>query len=99
VQAVLVVQRGPNAGTTFRLAGEETLIGRSPQNHVALSDDGASREHALVLFDEATGSFTLEDLQSTNGTRVNQKRVHAVTLHHGDEIQIGQTVLRFALLD
>jgi len=40
---------------------------------------------------------TLEDLQSTNGIRVNGKRVRTVELTHGDEIEIGQTRLVFTL--
>ena len=52
-------------------------------------DEAVSREHAVILWEE--GVFTVEDLQSTNGIRLNGKRVRSAELHHGDEIDIGQT--------
>ncbi|MBW2243436.1 MAG: FHA domain-containing protein [Deltaproteobacteria bacterium] len=59
----------------YELDAEETLIGRNPSTDITLLDEGISREHAIVLFDEATGEFSIEDLQSTNGTRLNGKGV------------------------
>ncbi len=82
-------------GTRIPLEAEETLIGRGPACQLVLQDEGVSREHALVGYDEAIGVWTLEDLQSTNGTRVNGKRVRSATLQPGDELQIGSTRLRF----
>lgn len=93
--AVLVVRSGSLEGRHFRLEGDETLIGRSPKTAVTLIDDGVSREHAVVSFDEATGSWALEDLGTTNGTRVNGKRIRSCALQSGDELQIGHTRLAF----
>ena len=96
-QAVLVVLTGDFQGTEHALEKEETLIGRNPTTDITLLDEGISREHALILRDEATGSFTIEDLQSTNGTKVNGKRVRSAALSHGDSIEVGHTRFRFDL--
>jgi pSer/pThr/pTyr-binding forkhead associated (FHA) protein len=98
-RGVLVVAAGETKGAEHRLTHSETLLGRSPANDVTLPDEGISREHALVLYDEDDDSFTVEDLQSTNGTKVNGKRSRSAVLAEGDLIQIGHTVLRFCLRD
>jgi pSer/pThr/pTyr-binding forkhead associated (FHA) protein len=95
--AVLVVCDGDFAGAEYALGAEETLIGRNPTTDVTLLDENASREHAIVTRDEETGAYAIEDLQSTNGTRVNGKRVRSAELADGDEIQIGHTRFRFFL--
>jgi pSer/pThr/pTyr-binding forkhead associated (FHA) protein len=82
---------------TYELASAETIIGRNPTTDITLLDEGISREHAIVLFDEASGGYSIEDLQSTNGTKVNGKRVRSAVLCDGDEIQIGHTLFRFVL--
>ena len=56
---------------------------------------GQPPSDAIVLFDEDLGAFTIEDLQSTNGTKVNGKRVRGATLSPGDLIQIGHTQFEF----
>ena len=81
----------------YDLDDQDVLIGRSPSTNVTLIDEGISREHAMVLFDEASSSFTIEDLGSTNGTKLNGTRVRSAQLCEGDEIQIGQTLFRFVL--
>ena len=91
----LRVESGDRAGTRFELREDEAVIGRSPGSDVNLPDDGLSREHAVVLRNAESGIFTIEDLQSSNGTKVNGKRVRAAELCHGDEIQLGRTVFRF----
>jgi pSer/pThr/pTyr-binding forkhead associated (FHA) protein len=93
--AVLVILNGEFEGMRYPLRAEETLIGRNPTTDVTLLDENISREHALILFDADAGTYTIEDLQSTNGTKVNGKGVRSQALAHGDEIQIGHTVFRF----
>jgi len=95
-QARLVILEGGFAGMAYELDQPKTLIGRNPTTDVTLLDESISREHALVLQEES-GAFQIEDLQSTNGTRVNGKRIRSAALQHGDEIQIGQTRFRFEL--
>ncbi len=96
LQASLLVQNGDFAGLRYALGPEETLIGRNPTTNITLVDDGISREHSVILFDEVDDSYTIEDLQSTNGTKVNGKRVRSAVLSDGDEIQIGHTRFRFS---
>ena len=93
--ARLIIRNGGFEGMTYEIHSEETLIGRNPTTDITLLDEGISREHALILYDEADGQFVVEDLQSTNGTKVNGKRVRSATLSHGDEIQIGRTRFEF----
>jgi len=94
-RAELVILNGGFVGMRYELSAEETLIGRSPTTDITLLDEGISREHAIVTFDEAGGVHTVEDLQSTNGTKVNGKRVRSAALAHGDRIEIGHTVFEF----
>jgi pSer/pThr/pTyr-binding forkhead associated (FHA) protein len=97
--AVLRIRNGGFEGMTYTLEGEETLIGRNPTTDITLLDEGISREHALILYDGELDRYTIEDLQSTNGTKVNGKRVRSATLSHGDEIEIGHTKFKFLLND
>ncbi len=94
-QAQLQILNGGFAGMSYDLVQEETLIGRNPTTDITLLDEGISREHAIVLYDEAEDSYSVEDLQSTNGTKVNGKRVRSSPLVDGDELQIGHTLFRF----
>jgi pSer/pThr/pTyr-binding forkhead associated (FHA) protein len=94
-QAQLQILNGGFEGMSYELIDEETLIGRNPTTNITLLDEGISREHALVLFDEDADAYSIEDLQSTNGTKVNGKRVRSSALQDGDEVQIGHTVFRF----
>jgi len=95
--ACLEIRSGALEGTRFPLQADDTLIGRSPSADVTLSDEGVSREHAALAYDEAANGWTLEDLQSTNGTRVNGKRVRSSALQSGDEIEIGNLRLAFLI--
>jgi pSer/pThr/pTyr-binding forkhead associated (FHA) protein len=95
VHGHLLIQNGGFEGATYELVAEETLIGRNPSTDITLLDEGISREHALILCDPDSAEFSIEDLQSTNGTKVNGKRVRSATLAEGDEIQVGHTRFRF----
>ena len=98
-RAALLIRNGGFEGMRYEIFEEETLIGRSPRTDITLLDDGISREHALILFDPSTEGYTVEDLQSTNGTKLNGKRIRSQALSHGDELQIGSTVFQFLLED
>ncbi len=93
--AKLVIQNGGFEGMVYPISEEETLIGRNPTTDITLLDDGISREHALILWEPEASEYCVEDLQSTNGTKVNGKRVRSATLESGDEIQIGHTKFTF----
>ncbi|MBW2270326.1 MAG: FHA domain-containing protein [Deltaproteobacteria bacterium] len=95
--AYLVVRNGQFEGTRYPLVGEETLIGRNPTTDITLLDENVSREHAILAFDEATGAYGFEDLQSTNGSRINGKRVRSGELNPGDFLEVGQTQFELIL--
>ncbi len=94
----LEIMNGGFEGMTYDLTGDEVVIGRNPTTDITLLDEGISREHALLLFDEDAPGYVIEDLASTNGTKLNGKRIRSAPLSEGDEIQIGQTLFRFVLL-
>ncbi|HKJ24788.1 MAG TPA: FHA domain-containing protein [Myxococcota bacterium] len=91
----LVIGSGGFAGQRFPLESDEIVIGRNPGTDITLIDEGLSREHAVILRDPQTGVFSIEDLQSSNGTKVNGKRVRSAELCHNDEITLGLTTFRF----
>lgn len=70
-------------------------LGRSSSNELVIDDTAASRQHAEVLFDAATNSISLIDLNSTNGTYVNRQRVKgSCQLAPDDMVRIGQVVMQ-----
>ena len=99
VSGSLVILNGNFEGMRYELSSDETLIGRNPTTSITLLDEGISREHTMIMYDEVDADYVIEDLQSTNGTKVNGKRVRSATLTHGDEIQIGHTRFKFLLGD
>jgi hypothetical protein len=92
-RGVLIVKRGPNAGSKFFLDVDVTEIGRHPESHIFLDDITVSRRHAEIRRDE--GGFSLNDVGSLNGTYVNRERVEEAALRSGDEIQVGKFKLVF----
>jgi pSer/pThr/pTyr-binding forkhead associated (FHA) protein len=93
-QGVLVVKRGPNAGSTFLLDKDLTAAGRHPSSDIFLDDITVSRRHAEVLR-EGASRFLVKDVGSLNGTYVNRERVDVAELSSGDELQIGKFKLMF----
>lgn len=94
--ALLVVKRGPNAGSRFLLDQEVTTAGRHPESDIFLDDVTVSRRH--VEFRRAgDGSFTVGDVGSLNGTYLNRERIDSAELSGGDEVQIGKFRLLFLL--
>jgi pSer/pThr/pTyr-binding forkhead associated (FHA) protein len=91
--ALLVVQRGPNAGARFLLDAPVTSAGRSTKAEIFLDDVTVSRVHAEFMGDN--GVFWVRDAGSLNGTYVNRQRVEKVKLMPGDEVQIGKYRLTF----
>ncbi|MEX0789195.1 MAG: FHA domain-containing protein [Actinomycetota bacterium] len=87
-KAVLVVKKGPEAGTNFFLEKDVVTCGRDAASDIFLDDVTVSRRHAEIRRD--AGEFTIVDSDSLNGTFVNRNRVDSVALKNGDEIQIGK---------
>jgi pSer/pThr/pTyr-binding forkhead associated (FHA) protein len=92
-RGVLVVKRGPNAGSKFFLDADVTNVGRHPESDIFLDDITVSRRHAEIR--RRDNSFALHDVGSLNGTYVNRERVEEGELRSGDEIQIGKFKLVF----
>ena len=86
--ALLVVKRGPNAGSRFLLDGPVTTAGRHPESDIFLDDVTVSRRHAEFVR-EGDG-FLVRDVGSLNGTYLNRGRIESATLAGGDEVQIGK---------
>jgi pSer/pThr/pTyr-binding forkhead associated (FHA) protein len=91
--ALLVVQRGPGAGSRFLLDTDQVNAGRHPDSEIFLDDVTVSRRHAE--FHRQGEDFTVTDVGSLNGTYVNRDRIDRVQLKDGDEVQIGKYRLVF----
>ena len=91
--ALLVVKRGPNAGSRFLLDKDVTTAGRHPESDIFLDDVTVSRRHAEFVRDGA--GFTVRDVGSLNGTYLNRERIDAAALAGGDEVQVGKFRLVF----
>jgi pSer/pThr/pTyr-binding forkhead associated (FHA) protein len=91
--ALLVVKRGPNAGSRFLLDKDVTTAGRHPESDIFLDDVTVSRRHAE--FRREGGRFTVRDVGSLNGTYLNRERIDQTDLSGGDEVQIGKFRLVF----
>ncbi len=91
--ALLVVQRGPGAGSRFLLDTDQVNAGRHPDSDIFLDDVTVSRRHAE--FHRRGDDFSVRDSGSLNGTYVNRDRIDSVDLKDGDEVQIGKYRLVF----
>jgi pSer/pThr/pTyr-binding forkhead associated (FHA) protein len=87
--AMLLVQRGPDAGARFLLDTDVVTVGRHPDSDIFLDDISVSRRHAT--FTRSDAGYVVSDLGSLNGSYVNRDRIDSdVTLTGGDEVQIGK---------
>jgi hypothetical protein len=91
-KASLAVREGEDR-REIGLGPEPLAIGRDPQNDLVLDDRRVSRKHSEIRL--RLGRYTLYDLQSTNGTYVNGRRVAEMVLADGDRLSIGGVELLF----
>ena len=91
--AHLHIEAGPEKGRDIRVPLDGANIGRSSRNEVVLSDPKLSRVHGRLYFDKDQ-LLAISDFGSTNETLVNRKPVREQTLYPGDQLEIGDTVLR-----
>jgi hypothetical protein len=91
--ALLVVQRGPNAGSRFLLDKDLTTVGRHPDSDIFLDDVTVSRRHAE--FSRQADGFVVRDVGSLNGTYLNRERIESTAVGSGDEVQVGKFRLLF----
>ncbi len=95
---VLILLRGWAPGRTWPLRGG-VVLGRDPTCAVAIESDSASRQHAKIVR-RADGQWSIVDLRSRNGTRVNGVPVDNQILQEGDRIQLGaRCIFKFARQD
>jgi hypothetical protein len=80
-----------SSGDSFIIDPTPFIIGRGTECHMILNDEAISGRHAQIS--KSYSKLILEDLRSTNGTRVNRRYVKKVALQDGDEVIIGNDVL------
>ena len=92
-RATLLVQGGPNSGMMIPLKGNPLTMGRRADNDFMVDETTVSRRHALIM--ETPGGFVVRDLNSTNGTFVNQVKIGQGehVLKHGDNIKLAGSMV------
>ena len=90
---ILIQIYGPKLGERYSLDGDVATIGRDLGNNIVLVDESVSRNHAKI--ERTTRGFVLEDLDSTNGSRVNDDSIKSCLLKSGDQLQIGSFILKY----
>jgi diguanylate cyclase (GGDEF)-like protein len=97
-RGVLVRVDGPSNGQVFSLEAAELVIGRGAACDFRLADEGVSRRHALLL--HTRGHYFIQDLDSSNGTFLEGRRVKRAPLMEGDLLQFGpHASFRFCMMD
>jgi adenylate cyclase len=86
-----LVVAAPEGERVYPLDREEIVIGRSPQAHITIDNHVISRQHVRIL--RRGDEITIQDLQSRNGTKVNDQPVMAAKLKAGDRILLGNILL------
>jgi len=93
--ASVKVMLGFYQGLELPVNRDWVVIGRGRSADLAIAEPTISRAHAAIGYGEE--GFFVQDLGSTNGTRVNGKRESQASLHDGDELQLGKLQLRVTL--
>jgi len=85
----------PDAGAiTYELENEVTTIGRTDENDLTIEDGSISSHHARITL-QAGGGILLEDLESTNGTKVNGETITSISLNGGETITFGSVDVQY----
>ena len=93
VQVTLEILEGADKGAVRRFSQESILIGRL-NTDLVVRDSDVSRRHTIIEVFDASQVY-LRDLNSTNGSFVNGRRVSSVRLRNGDQLRLGRCLLRF----
>jgi two-component system, cell cycle response regulator len=103
IRPSLVFLTGELIAVPIPLERELVMLGRALEADVRINDTGVSRQHAKIVAErnekEKVTEYIINDLDSRNGIFVNGRRVRRQVLDNGDKITIGETILRFDLLD
>jgi pSer/pThr/pTyr-binding forkhead associated (FHA) protein len=93
---VLAVIEGDDLAAVHRITSAETVIGRGAEADFGLTDGAVSKRHVAIRVDGSV--YTLIDLESTNGTRLNDRKLSPGArerLKHMDDFRIGETRILF----
>ena len=85
---------GPDIGKRVPLLNQQYIVGRDSEAGFVVSRSSVSRQHARLYTDDA-GAWWVEDLNSTNGTFVNETRVRAQQLTDADQVRFGDAIYKF----
>src|SRR5436189_4874755 len=88
---------GKLKGAIFTLDGDVMVIGRETAANLCIADSSVSRRHSRI--DKSENGFVINDLESLNGTFVNDVPVKTRSLEHGDRIRIGDSQFLFLSAD
>lgn len=103
LKPALVFLTGELIAVPIPLEREEVIMGRALEADVRVNDTQVSRQHARISAapseSKVAMEYVLHDLDSRNGTFLNGRRIRREKLENGDKITIGETILRFDLLD
>jgi two-component system, cell cycle response regulator len=91
---VLIYPPGPDMGKRFALSRNEVVLGRGSDCDIQVDRDSVSRRHARV-FRNPEQQWVVEDLQSTNGSYVNDVPVQNSILRDADFLKIGAAIFKF----
>jgi len=89
-KAYLVLEKN---NEVFHLNYSETFIGRRELNHIGIEDMFVSRRHARIIADK--NRYVIEDLDSRNGTFVNNVKIKNAVLKNDDSLKIGRSYFKF----
>lgn len=103
LKPALVFLSGELIAVPIPLEREEVILGRALEADVRINDTQVSRQHASIIAapseSKVSMEYVLNDLDSRNGTFLNGRRIKRERLENGDKITVGETILRFDLLD
>jgi len=98
--ASIIVTSGKQKGEFLPLGRRTSVIGRAENLPLQLLDDLISRKHLRIKYDETTGQYDAEDMDSKHGVFINHSRISQATrLADGDEILLGHTTVLFTTED
>jgi hypothetical protein len=95
--AKLILMRDGETQIEYRITAHETIIGRTQDNDITISDDAVSRHHIRII--SILGDCFMEDLGSANGTMLNQRLTKKSPLKDGDVLTIGRHHMKYVVTE